>query len=101
MRKLLCVVVLLVVAFAAIKKSGIDRAESLAAGIGVALYTTIFGLIVAIPSTLLAAHLQAQVRRLLLAMDQALAPVVQHLAAPTPGRCDTGKAPAEDDTHAA
>jgi biopolymer transport protein ExbB len=85
-------------AFAAIEKSGLDRAETLAAGIGVALYTTIFGLIVAIPSTLLAAHLQSRVRRSLLAMDQALSPAIEPLAAPV---ATAARAAAEDTTHAA
>ena len=86
-------------AFAAIEKSGLDRAEPLASGIGVALYTTIFGLIVAIPSTMLAAHLQGRVRKLLLAMDGALSPAVEALAA-TAAPAVT-PAVAKDSTHAA
>lgn len=85
--------------FAAIQKSGLDRAESLAAGIGVALYTTIFGLMVAIPATLLAAHLQGGVRRMLLLLDSELSPAVEHLAAPAAGGNQLPRA--EDDTHAA
>jgi biopolymer transport protein ExbB len=73
-------------AFAAIEKSGLARAESLASGIGVALYTTIFGLIVALPATLVAAHLQSRVRVLLLAMDQRLSPAIEPLAAPVAAR---------------
>jgi biopolymer transport protein ExbB len=86
-------------AFSAIEKGGLDRAETLAAGIGVALYTTIFGLIVAIPATLLAAHLNGRARHLLLMIDQKLSPAVEHLAA----RPKLGSAPAksEDETHAA
>lgn len=67
-------------AFAAIEKSGLDRAESLASGIGVALYTTIFGLMVAVPATLIAAHLQRRVRNLLLWMHGSLSPAVEFLA---------------------
>lgn len=70
-------------AFAAIEKSGLDRAETLASGIGVALYTTIFGLIVAIPATLFAAHLQSRLRRLLLQIDESLGPAIAALAAPS------------------
>jgi biopolymer transport protein ExbB len=68
-------------AFAATEHVGQNRAELLASGIGVALYTTIFGLMVAIPATLLAAQLQARVRRTLVRLDDALAPVVEALAA--------------------
>jgi len=68
-------------AFAATEQVGHNRAELLASGIGVALYTTIFGLIVAIPATLLAAQLQARARRVLLRLDDALTPVVEALAA--------------------
>jgi len=67
-------------AFAAVEKSGLDRAETLASGIGVALYTTIFGLVVAVPATLIAAHLQRRVRGLLLWMDASLSPAVEFLA---------------------
>jgi biopolymer transport protein ExbB len=86
-------------AFSAIEKGGLDRAETLAAGIGVALYTTIFGLIVAIPATLLAAHLNGRVRRVMLLIDQHLSPAVEHLAA----RPQRGTTPtkSEDETHAA
>jgi biopolymer transport protein ExbB len=97
---LLGTVIGIATSFAAIQKSGLDKAESLAAGIGVALYTTIFGLIVAIPATLLAAHLQSRVRRIVLLLDGGLSPAIEPLAAlPTA----TGKAaPAsKDETHAA
>jgi len=88
--------------FAAIQKSGLDKAETLAAGIGVALYTTIFGLIVAIPATILAAHLQSRVRRIVLLLDGGLSPAVEALAG-TPTDAATTKAPAatKDETHAA
>lgn len=73
--------------FAAIRQSGLGRAETLAAGIGVALYTTIFGLAVAIPATLFAAQLQGKVRKLLFQLDAALSPAAEHLAErPAPAR---------------
>ncbi|MCA8947997.1 MAG: MotA/TolQ/ExbB proton channel family protein [Planctomycetes bacterium] len=74
-------------AFAAVEQNGLGKAESseaLAAGIKVALYTTIFGLGVAIPATLLAAHLHARVRRLVLAIGDTVQPAVDRLA-PAPG----------------
>jgi biopolymer transport protein ExbB len=70
-------------AFAAVEQTGLGKAESseaLAAGIKVALYTTIFGLFVAIPATLIAAHLQARARRLGAAIANAVEPAVQALA---------------------
>jgi biopolymer transport protein ExbB len=72
-------------AFAAVEQTGLGKAESseaLAAGIKVALYTTIFGLFVAIPATLVAAHLQARARRLMVAIGEAVAPAIDALAAP-------------------
>ncbi|HEX5051435.1 MAG TPA: MotA/TolQ/ExbB proton channel family protein [Planctomycetota bacterium] len=72
-------------AFAAVEMTGLGKAESseqLAAGIKVALYTTVFGLFVAIPATLLAAHLQARARRLLVIVADAVSPAVGALAAP-------------------
>jgi len=97
---LLGTVIGIATSFAAIQKSGLDKAESLAAGIGVALYTTIFGLIVAIPATVLAAHLQSRVRRIVLLLDGCLSPAIEPLAAPVAA---TGKAVAasKDETHAA
>jgi len=86
-------------AFSAIEKGGLDCAETLAAGIGFARYTTIFGLIVAIPATLFAAHLNGCVRRLLLAMDQSLSPAVEHLAARPALAAAAAKS--EDGIHAA
>ncbi|MCA8966632.1 MAG: MotA/TolQ/ExbB proton channel family protein [Planctomycetes bacterium] len=70
-------------AFAVVERTGLGKAESseaLAAGIKVALYTTIFGLGVAIPATLLAAHLQTRVRRLCGAIGDAVAPAIEPLA---------------------
>lgn len=80
-------------AFATVEQTGLGSAsgsESLAAGIKVALYTTIFGLFVAIPATLIAAHLHGKVRRVLIAIGETLSPAIVHLAArpaapPAPG----------------
>jgi biopolymer transport protein ExbB len=102
-------------AFAAVEQTGLGKAESsesLAAGIKVALYTTIFGLLVAIPATLLSAHLQSRAQRLLATIDAVVAPTIEALAAkPDPGsdqngtRSDSGSATSDDDgpkeTHAA
>lgn len=68
-------------AFASVEQTGLGKPENLAAGIKVALYTTIFGLFVAIPATLLAAHLQARVRAAMLALAETVAPAVEMLAA--------------------
>ncbi len=59
---------------------GMGKPEFLAAGIEVALITTIAGLIVAIPAILVAAHLHSRVRRLMLHVDEKLAPAVELLA---------------------
>ncbi|MGC3970444.1 MAG: MotA/TolQ/ExbB proton channel family protein [Pirellulales bacterium] len=88
-------------AFSAIEKTGLDRSETLAAGIGVALYTTIFGLAVAIPATLLSAHLQGRVRRTLTAMDSALTPAIEPLAAAGGAAAARPARGPEDSTHAA
>ncbi|MBL9079598.1 MAG: MotA/TolQ/ExbB proton channel family protein [Planctomycetes bacterium] len=75
-------------AFAAVEQSGLgrgDNSEALAAGIKVALYTTIFGLFVAIPATLVAAHLHARARRLAALVAHELEPAVAALAARPPG----------------
>jgi biopolymer transport protein ExbB len=72
-------------AFAAVEQTGLGKAESseaLAKGIKVALYTTIFGLFVAIPATLLAAWLQARARKLAATVAAVLAPAVEALAQP-------------------
>jgi biopolymer transport protein ExbB len=74
-------------AFAAVEQTGLGKSESseaLAKGIKVALYTTIFGLFVAIPATLVAAHLQARARRLAEAIRATVAPAVEPLACPPP-----------------
>jgi biopolymer transport protein ExbB len=70
-------------AFAAVEQTGLgrgDNSEALAAGIKVALYTTIFGLFVAIPATLVAAHLHARARRLAASIAHTVAPAVDALA---------------------
>ena len=70
-------------AFATVEQSGLgrgDNSEALAAGIKVALYTTIFGLFVAIPATLVAADLQARARRLAALIAHTVAPAVEALA---------------------
>ena len=87
-------------AFAAVEHTGLGKAESseaLASGIKVALYTTIFGLFVAIPATLLAAHLQARARRLAAAIAQAVGPAIEALAA----KPAAAAAPATGGSHAA
>ncbi|MFK7743013.1 MAG: MotA/TolQ/ExbB proton channel family protein [Planctomycetota bacterium] len=71
-------------AFSAVEQTGLGKSESseaLAAGIKVALYTTIFGLFVAIPATLIAAHLQARARRLVAAIAAVVTPTIEALAA--------------------
>jgi biopolymer transport protein ExbB len=82
-------------AFASVAQTDLGKAassESLAAGIKVALYTTIFGLFVAIPATLVAAHLQARARRLTAAIADLMAPTIEAMAAlPT-----TAKQPDQD-----
>lgn len=71
-------------AFAAVEQTGLGKAESsesLAAGIKVALYTTIFGLFVAIPATLIADHLRARARRLIADIAEVVSPTIEALAA--------------------
>lgn len=68
-------------AFHQVVLTGMGKPENLAAGIEVALTTTIAGLIVAIPAMLVAAHLGGRVRRLMLHTDDVLAPAVEPLAA--------------------
>ncbi len=91
-------------AFAAVEQTGLGKAESseaLAAGIKVALYTTIFGLFVAVPATLVAAHLLARARRLGARIGAAVAPAIEALAVPpAPVAAKPGVAAAEG-THAA
>lgn len=92
-------------AFAAVEQTGIGKVESteaLAAGIKVALYTTIFGLFVAIPATLVGAWLQAKARRLGGAIAAAVAPAVEALAT-RPGVAvgSTSGAGSQGGTHAA
>ena len=94
-------------AFAAVEQTGLGKAESseaLAKGIKVALYTTIFGLFVAIPATLVAAHLQARAKRLAAAIAQAVAPAIEALAARpvvAANGAATAATPAAGGTHAA
>jgi biopolymer transport protein ExbB len=65
--------------FHRVVQTGMGKPEHLAAGIEEALITTIAGLIIAIPALLLAAYLNAKVRRLLADVDDGLQPVVEHL----------------------
>jgi biopolymer transport protein ExbB len=90
-------------AFAAVEQTGLGKAESseaLAAGIKVALYTTIFGLFVAIPATLVGAHLQARARRLGARIAAVVAPAVEALAQ-RPASPAPAVAAAPGGTHAA
>ncbi|MEM7205280.1 MAG: MotA/TolQ/ExbB proton channel family protein [Planctomycetota bacterium] len=67
-------------AFHRVVKTGMGKPENLAAGIEEALTTTIAGLVVAIPAMVLAAHLQGRVRKIMLRLDEKVAPVVEHVA---------------------
>lgn len=67
-------------AFASVEQTGLGKPENLASGIKVALYTTIFGLFVAIPATLLAAHLQARVRQGMLRLGEVVAPAIEAIS---------------------
>jgi biopolymer transport protein ExbB len=69
-----------------VQSSGMGKPEVLAGGIEKALVTTIAGLVVAIPSLLLAAHLGARVRRVVFFTDEKVAPAVEMIA----GRGRTG-----------
>ena len=94
--------VLKVLRAAAVERTGLGKAESaeaLAAGIKVALYTTIFGLGVAIPATLLAGHLQARVRKLTLAVAAAIAPAVEALGEKPRGAAVTPAAGSGEGEH--
>jgi biopolymer transport protein ExbB len=87
-------------AFAAVEQTGLgsqEGSEALAAGIKVALYTTIFGLFVAIPATLLAAHLKARARRLVAAIADTVTPTVEALASLPPTAKTPDPAAAEPD----
>lgn len=88
-------------AFAAVEQTGLGRSESseaLAAGIKVALYTTIFGLFVAIPATLLAAYLQARATRLVATMAAVLSPCIEYLAVLPSGARSAGDRGARGNT---
>ncbi len=67
-------------AFHRVVRAGLGKPENLAAGIETALTTTIAGLAVAIPAMLIAAWLQGKVRRLILHVDDTVAPAVELLA---------------------
>ena len=67
-------------AFHRVVKTGMGKPEHLAGGIEQALTTTICGLVVAIPALLVAAHLNSKVRRLMLYVDERVAPAVELLA---------------------
>ena len=85
-------------AFEAVEQTGLGKAQgsqALAAGIKVALYTTILGLFVAIPATLVAAHLQARVRRLAGAIKAAVSPALELLAQPAVVRASNPGNPVE------
>jgi biopolymer transport protein ExbB len=91
-------------AFAAVEQTGLGKAESseaLAAGIKVALYTTIFGLFVAIPATLVAAHLLARARRLGARVMTAVSPAIEALAQPPAPLATKPALPSAEGTHAA
>ncbi|MCC6671501.1 MAG: MotA/TolQ/ExbB proton channel family protein [Planctomycetes bacterium] len=68
-------------AFQQVVRVGMGRPEALAAGIEVALITTVAGLAVAIPAVVIAAWLQGRVRTLVRLMDERLAPLVERIAA--------------------
>ncbi|MBK8098482.1 MAG: MotA/TolQ/ExbB proton channel family protein [Planctomycetes bacterium] len=88
-------------AFGDVEQSGLGKPETLAAGIKVALYTTIFGLFVAIPATLIAAHLQGRVRKLLLAISETVAPAIEAIAGRPPVAVTPRASGAEEAGHAA
>lgn len=67
-------------AFHSVVRTGLGKPEHLAAGIEEALVTTIAGLCVAIPTMLVAAHLTNKARRLLVACDDRLSPLVEKIA---------------------
>ena len=66
--------------FRRVSQAGMGKPEVLAGGIELALTTTIAGLCVAIPSMLIAAHLQSRVRRRMLALDEKVGPAVEWIA---------------------
>ena len=97
-------------AFEAVEQTGLGKAQSsqaLAAGIKVALYTTILGLFVAIPATLVAAHLQARARRLAGAIKAVVSPTLELLPRPAvagpsePGKLGEPGTANGEETHAA
>ncbi|MBI5850004.1 MAG: MotA/TolQ/ExbB proton channel family protein [Planctomycetes bacterium] len=68
-------------AFHRVAQAGMGKPEVLAAGIDVALITTIAGLAVAIPAMLIASWLHGRARRLVMFVDERLAPSIEHVAA--------------------
>ena len=74
-------VVGIIEAFQQVSKVGMGKPEMLAGGIAVALVTTLAGLAVAIPGLVLAAWLQRKIRRLMAAVDDAITPLVERIAA--------------------
>jgi biopolymer transport protein ExbB len=68
-------------AFHRVAQAGMGKPEVLAAGIDVALITTIAGLAVAIPAMLIASWLGGRARRLVLFIDEQVAPAIEALAA--------------------
>ncbi|MHC4897658.1 MAG: MotA/TolQ/ExbB proton channel family protein [Planctomycetota bacterium] len=69
--------------FHLVVRAGLGKPEHLASGIEEALVTTIAGLTVAIPTLLVAFYLTARTRRLMLQVDDLLAPVIEVLT-PSP-----------------
>jgi biopolymer transport protein ExbB len=67
-------------AFQQVSKVGMGKPEMLAGGIAVALVTTLAGLAVAIPGLILAAWLQRKVRKLMGAIDDHVAPLIERMA---------------------
>jgi biopolymer transport protein ExbB len=67
-------------AFDDVVRAGMGKPELLAGGIEKALVSTIAGLVVAIPALMLAAHLGARVRRVVLFTDEKLSPAVEMIA---------------------
>ena len=70
--------------FHLVVRAGLGKPEHLAGGIEEALVTTIAGLTVAIPALLAAFYLTGTVRRLMLHVDDLLAPVVEVLTRKEP-----------------
>jgi len=67
-------------AFHRVVKTGLGKPQNLAAGIEVALTTTITGLIIAIPVMLIASFLGGRLRKFMIRTEEELAPAVVALA---------------------